>query len=79
MTASTPRRVSRTEEVSIRYSDSGVVIRMSGGFRPNRARSACGVSPLRIPMEMRSPHPNPASGFRRFRPTSTPSAFNGET
>ncbi|GAA4817036.1 hypothetical protein GCM10023353_24440 [Tomitella cavernea] len=31
ITVSTPVRVSRADEVSIRYSDSGVVMRMSGG------------------------------------------------
>ena len=36
-------------EVSIRYSDSGVVIRMSGGLRSIAARSRWGVSPVRIP------------------------------
>ena len=35
-------------EVSSRYSDSGVVIRMSGGVRAIRARSRAGVSPERI-------------------------------
>ena len=43
------RRGSRAPaSVSIRYSDSGVVMRMSGGVRRIAARSVCGVSPVRI-------------------------------
>ena len=43
------RRRSRAPgSVSIRYSDSGVVIRMSGGWRTMSRRSFCGVSPVRI-------------------------------
>ena len=41
---------SRALDVSSRYSDSGVVIRMSAGSRWNFARSLCGVSPVRIAM-----------------------------
>jgi hypothetical protein len=40
MTVSTERSASRAFDVSSRYSDSGVVIRMSAGSRWNRARSA---------------------------------------
>ena len=40
--------ISRACEVRIRYSDSGVVMRMSGGVRRIAARSLCGVSPVRI-------------------------------
>ena len=47
MTCETLRRTSRARLVSMRWSDSGVVIRMSGGFRTIRARSRAGVSPLR--------------------------------
>ena len=36
MTVSTPVRVARAELVSMRYSDSGVVMRMSGGRRTGR-------------------------------------------
>ena len=49
ITASTPRSVSRAADVSIRYSDSGVVMRMSGGFRTRSRRSSGAVSPVRIP------------------------------
>ena len=48
ITVSTPRSDSRAGEVSSRNSDSGVVIRMSGGRRANRRRSSAGVSPVRI-------------------------------
>ena len=47
MTVSTERSASRAFEVSRRYSDSGVVIRMSAGSRWKRARSLAGVSPVR--------------------------------
>ena len=68
MTDSTPRSISRACEVSIRYSDSGVVMRMSGGVRRIAARSRCGVSPVRI-ATVRSA-PIPFSGARRLRSTS---------
>ena len=42
------RSRSRAFDVSSRNSDSGVVIRMSAGSRWKRARSAAGVSPVRI-------------------------------
>ena len=42
ITASTPLSISRAREVSIRYSDSGVVIRMSGGLRSHRRALALG-------------------------------------
>ena len=48
MTCSTPRRTSRTWLVSIRYRDSGVVMRMSGGWRAISRRSSDGVSPVRL-------------------------------
>ena len=48
MIVSIERSASRAFDVSSRYSDSGVVIRMSAGSRWNRARSLCGVSPVRI-------------------------------
>ena len=87
ITVSTSRRVSRAEEVSIRYSDSGVVINTSGGLRRIRSRSRAGVSPERTPTvtseTLRPCRPAisriPASGTRRLRFTSTPSAFSGET
>ena len=40
---------SRAFEVSIKYNDSGVVMRMSGGLRFICSRSRGGVSPLRTP------------------------------
>ena len=86
ITVSTPRSVSRAWEVSMRNSDSGVVMRMSGGLVASRRRSAGGVSPVRTPTlngRRRSPSRSavravPTSGEVRFRSTSTPSAFNGE-
>ena len=52
MTVCTPARVSRAAEVSIRNSDSGVVIRMSGGLVISSRRRAGGVSPERTPTLM---------------------------
>ena len=74
-------------EVSIRNSDSGVVIRMSGGRVAIARRSAAGVSPERIPtLTSGSGSPSrtdscrmPVSGLRRLRSTSTASAFSGDT
>ena len=68
ISASTSVRMSRACEVSIRYSDSGVVIRMSGGLRSIAWRSRCGVSPVRSPTVRSAPIP--ASGARRLRSTS---------
>ena len=48
--------------------DSGVVIRMSGGFRSICCRSRCGVSPVRT--ATLSDEPSPASGPRRLRSMS---------
>ena len=47
ITVSIDPSVTCAPEVSRRYSDSGVVMRMSGGCRSMRARSAAGVSPVR--------------------------------
>ena len=47
MTVSTPVSASRALEVSMRNSDSGVVMRMSDGVLMNARRSAAGVSPER--------------------------------
>ena len=52
MTVSTRVSVSRAADVSIRNSDSGVVIRMSGGFLISARRSPAGVSPERTPTEI---------------------------
>ncbi len=87
MTVSMDASASRAREASIRYNDSGVVIRMSAGARMNRARSRCGVSPVRIATSGTtnvSPRAAatrlmPAIGARRLRSTSTASAFSGET
>ena len=49
-------------------SDSGVVMRMSGGVRSMRLRSSAGVSPVRTPTE--SSERRPASGLRRLRSMS---------
>ena len=46
-TSASPSNSSCARPVSIRYSDSGVVIRMSGGWRSIAWRSRCGVSPVR--------------------------------
>ena len=87
ITVSTPRRLSRAWLVSIRNSDSGVVIMMSGGWVTSRRRSAAGVSPERTPTvtsgtcwPSRSPvWRMPVSGLRRLRSTSTASALSGLT
>ena len=79
ITVSTVRSTSRAAEVSIRYSDSGVVIRMSGGSRRMAARSRCEVSPLRSATVGRRGNVIPASGARRLRSMSWLSAFSGET
>ncbi len=78
ITCSTDRSISRACDVSSRYSDSGVVIRMSGGWRTRSRRSAAGVSPVRVPTRTAgagSPRRSasramPASGARRLRSTS---------
>ena len=87
MTVSTVFSISRAREVRMRYSDSGVVMRMSGGSRRIFSRSDWGVSPLRtatLGTRCASPARSavtrmPLSGARRFRSTSTPSALSGET
>ena len=87
MTVSTPRSESRACEVSSRNSDSGVVIRMSGGVRRNRRRSSAGVSPERMPTvrsglgqaEPGGGVPDAGQRARRLRSTSTASAFIGDT
>ena len=47
ITCSTPARISRAWLVSRRYRLSGVVTRMSGGWRTRSRRSSAGVSPVR--------------------------------
>ena len=86
MTVSTPASDSRAAEVRIKKSDSGVVIKMSGGFVAMRLRSAAWVSPDRIATStIGSGSPSlvaacrmPTRGARRLRSTSTASAFMGE-
>jgi hypothetical protein len=83
ITTSTLASVARAADVSIRYSDSGVVMRMSAGRRARRARSLDGVSPVRTAM-VGTPGvcPSlviPSSGTRRLRSTSTARALSGET
>ena len=86
MIVSTPSRMSRAREVSIRKSDSGVVISTSGGSFSMRARSRDSVSPDRIATvtvwwavpSLAATAEIPASGALKFRSTSTPSAFSGE-
>ena len=77
----------RAFDVRIRYSDSGVVTRISGGWE-TIARRSCGVvSPLRAATRMsggRSPLAShsaamPLKGACRFFATSTASAFSGDT
>ena len=87
MTVCTPASVSRAAEVSIRNSDSGVVMRMSGGLAISARRPAGGVSPERTPTVMfgagcpscSAMREIPASGVRRLRSTSIASALSGET
>ena len=86
MTVSSERSASRAFEVSSRYRDSGVVIRMSAGSRWNRARSIAGVSPVRIAIDRQDVAiapaaarlAMPASGARRLRSMSTARALRGE-
>ncbi len=62
----------------MRFSDSGVVMRICGGLRAIRARSRDGVSPVRTPARSSggsSPIPlisraMPSRGGRRFRSIS---------
>ena len=87
MTVCTAASVSRAADVSIRNSDSGVVIRMSGGLAMSSRRRSGGVSPERTPTLISgagSPRRSamrvmPVSGVRRLRSTSTASAFSGDT
>ena len=87
ITVCTLRSVSRARDVSSRNSDSGVVIRMSGGLPASRRLSSAAVSPERTATLISgsgSPRRwaawrRPASGARRFRSMSTASALSGET
>ena len=87
ITVCTAARDSRAADVSMRNSDSGVVIRMSGGLAISSRRRAGGVSPERTPTLISGagcPRRSamrviPVSGVRRLRSTSTASAFSGDT
>ena len=63
--------------VSRMYSDSGVVMKMWGGLRSIRWRSAPGVSPVRTPTRSSGP-PMPSSGRVRFSRMSEARDFSGE-
>ena len=65
-------------DVSSRYSDSGVVMRICGGLLHMRARSLCGVSPVRTATRTRCAPSMPSMGRRRFSRMSLPSALSGE-
>ncbi len=86
MTVWTDSRFSAAFAPSSRYSDSGVVTRMSPGSRAWARRSACGVSPVRMcTTGSRAASPRraavrvmPVSGARRLRSMSVASAFSGE-
>ena len=70
----------------MRYNDSGVVIRMSGGRLAIWRRSFCDVSPVRTPTvgccvgvpSRSAASVMPLTGPRRFLSTSTARARNGE-
>ncbi len=88
MTVRTLDSICRPEsDVSRMYSDSGVVTRMCGGWRRMRARSVCGVSPVRTAARIgassssraASSRRMPSSGSSRFLRMSFDSAFSGET
>ncbi len=87
ITVATLRSVSRAAEVKIKNSDSGVVIKMSGGWVTSLRRSAAEVSPERTPtVTLGGACPSrsavrviPASGARRLRSTSTARALSGDT
>ncbi len=88
ITVRTVRSIFRPDSVLSRmYSDSGVVTRMCGGCGASRARSLCGVSPVRTAarigaepsMLAANSRPMPSSGARRFFSMSFDSAFSGET
>ena len=87
MTQRTGPRISRADDVSIRYRLSGVVMSTSGGVRSMVRRSDCGVSPVRIAVVISgissSRRPAacriPTNGARRLRSMSWASAFSGDT
>ena len=87
MTVSTPARALRAAEVSMRKSDSGVVMRMSGGVVASWRRCCAGVSPDRTATvtsgtatpSRAAARSMPTSGARRLRWTSVASALSGET
>jgi len=80
-------RICRAALVRSRKSDSGVVIRMSGGWRSICRRSRGGVSPVRmatvigdrVAPRRSACKPMPRKGACRLRSMSTVSALSGET
>ncbi len=65
--------------VSIKYRDSGVIIRMWGGFRTICCLSRGVVSPVRTATESSSCPPIPSRGFLRFSRISAARDFRGDT
>ena len=88
ITVSTPASASRAAEVSIRNSDSGVVIRMSGGRVVERPPlGGRGVAGADADPDLRLGQPQAhrlladarSAGTRRLRSTSTARALSGDT
>ncbi len=87
ITVCTAASDSRAADVSMRNSDSGVVIRMSGGLLISFLRWAGRVSPERTPTlilgagcpSRSATRVMPVRGVDRLRSTSTASAFSGDT
>ncbi len=88
ITERVPASIARPDSEPIStYSDSGVVTRMCGGERRRRARSDCGVSPVRTAVRIStsgspwraSSARMPASGASRLMWISLDNAFSGET
>ncbi len=73
ITVSTPSSVSRAAEVSVRYSDSGVVMRMSGEF----ARARDGLQPSCRPDRAHQPSPRARALRGVWRSGSRPRAGTG--
>ena len=86
MTVSTLTSVSATDDVSMRYRLSGVVINRSTGCRINACRSFGEVSPVRMATvgwrngtpRRSAASPIPINGARRFFSMSKASALSGE-
>ncbi len=65
--------------VSIRYNDSGVMIRIWGGFLTILCLSRWEVSPVRIPTDITSFAPIPSRGRFKFSRISAANDLSGET